>query len=95
MPPWISDDPLLGDYVGGKAHGIGLMTTPWGSAYAGQWFEGNGHGWGSYSYCSGERYTSRIRESQIRRLTRPSNTRYEGQWHKGKREGWGIYTFKR
>ncbi len=81
---------------GNKPDGRGILTSPDGSIYEGQWDNGKPHGEGAFKYPNGSKYIGTFVEgikNGIGTLIFPDGSRYKGEWENGKPHGKGIFTY--
>ena len=68
----------VGEFRGGRKHGRGVKTWPWGDRYEGEFADDAKHGTGIYAW--GERSAF-------------AGDRYEGGFANDKRDGYGVYVW--
>lgn len=76
-------------------NGEGRYVWPDGSAYSGQWQEGQRNGLGTYIWASGDKYIGQFKSGDCNGTgiyEWANGARYDGEWQAGKRHGTGSYT---
>lgn len=94
---WPSGHEYYGEASGGYAAGLGVMTYPTGSVYAGERHDANGRsGYGVEDYSAGDRYEGQF-ANDVRQgygvFYYADGSRYMGQFHDDVRHGIGRYVF--
>ena len=45
-----------------KPNGLGILTTPWGREYVGEWKDGRENGKGTFNYSNGMKYVGELKD---------------------------------
>ena len=91
----VNDKHINLEYSGGCKDGLanGYGTAKGSDTYVGEFFNGNKHGKGVYTWLNGNRYEGQFEDDKFSgrgTLTTVSGNRYEGEWKNGKKNGKGT-----
>lgn len=84
---------FIGDFRGGRYHGLGSYQHPTGRKYVGQWNKGKKNGTGVQCWPNGAIYSGfywRGKRSGYGCMVYSDGSSYKGGWKKGRRSGFGI-----
>ena len=86
----------IGDFLGGKPHGKGILYLENGNKYIGHWINNFREGEGRFVYADGHEYRGQFLRDAFHGygvMTYANGDRYEGTWAFDRQEGWGTYFF--
>ncbi|MBK8491764.1 MAG: caspase family protein [Saprospirales bacterium] len=86
----------IGDFLGGKPHGKGILYLENGNKYIGHWINNFREGEGRFVYADGHEYRGQFQRDAFHGygvMTYANGDRYEGNWAYDRQEGWGTYFF--
>ncbi len=84
-----------GSFRYGKKHGYGIITTPEGDTYKGNWKNDLEHGYGELFFKNGDIYKGQWRSGKQHGegiFLWKSGKKYEGSWKNGEISGYGVLT---
>ena len=89
-----------GDVVNGIPNGVGILTSPNGSKYIGEFNGGKPNGHGTLTFGKGEwegqMYVGEFKDGERNgqgKETHPDGDKYVGEFKDGERNGQGTFTF--
>ena len=86
----------VGEWLGERMHGKGVLTDTDGGKYEGFFYENKKTGRGRYTYMNGEIYEGEWKDDEKEgygTLYKLDGATYSGEWRKGVRHGFGEETF--
>ncbi|WP_445202702.1 MORN repeat-containing protein [Tenuifilum sp.] len=84
----------IGDWLDGRRHSFGVLTTPEGDSVTGEW-EQDALSDGKYLYADGSIYQGQFKNGKRHgegTLTSPDGSTYHGQWKDDYPHGQGTWT---